>query len=173
MKRYKVVVLLMLLSCQPKPEQTASEGLIEEEYRFYDFDFELTKYFSPLGVSEKFILKNYGANSSEAFKENNLYYIRYADQEKGQMLAKPDTVVSELNKAELDSLYAIASSYMKLKHSVNVAPYRIPPPPVADSEWERAEITLDLGFFGDKHSVSTERFSTLYQYLIKLKNKNH
>ena len=167
----------MLLSCQPKPEQTASEGMVvegnEEKHRFYDFDFELTKYFSPLGVSEKFILKNYGVNTSEAFKENKLYYIRYADQEKGQVLAQPDTVVSELNKAELHSLYAIASSYMKLKHSRNIAPYRIPPPPVADSEWEHAEITLDLGFFGDKHSVSTGRFSPLYQYLMKLKNKNH
>ncbi len=167
----------MLLSCQPKPEQTASERMVEEgkeeEYRFYDFDFELTKFFSPLVVSEKFILKNYGANSSEAFKENNLYYIRYADQEIGQMLAEPDTVVSDLTKTELDSLYAIASSYMKLKHPINTAPYKIPPPPIADSEWEHAEITLDLGFFGDKHSVRTGRFSTLYQYLIKLKNKNH
>jgi hypothetical protein len=62
------------------------------------------------------------------------------------VLAKPDTVVSELSKAELDSLYLIASSYMKLKHSVNIVPYKIPPPPVADSEWEYAEITLDLGF---------------------------
>jgi hypothetical protein len=64
----------MLLSCQPKPEQTASEGVAEESkaagIRFYDFDFELTKYFSPLGVSEKFILKNYGVNSNEALKEN-------------------------------------------------------------------------------------------------------
>lgn len=177
MRRYKVVILLLLLSCQPETEHTASDGLAEEgkieSHKFYDFEFEFTRYFSPVGVTEKFVLRNSGLNPNEAFKENHLYCIRYANQEKIEVLPKPDTVVVELDKAHLDSLYSIASSYMKLKHSTNVSPNEIPPPPVADSEWEHAEITLGLGFRGDRHSVTTARFSTLYKYLTKMKNKNH
>ncbi|MBF9253956.1 hypothetical protein I2I11_11690 [Pontibacter sp. 172403-2] len=175
MRRYKVVILLLLLSCQPETKHIASDGLEEgntEEHKFYDFDFEFTRYFSPVGVTEKFVLRNSGLNPNEAFKENHLYYIRYASQEKIEEPPKPDTAVVELDKAHLDSLYSIASSYMKLKHSANVSPNEIPLPPVADSEWVYAEITLDLGFRGDKHSVTTAQFSALYQYLTRMKSKS-
>jgi hypothetical protein len=99
--------------------------------------------------------------SSGSFRKNHLYYIRYAKQEKVEVLSVPDTLVVEMDTADLDSLYAAASHYLKLARTTNASPDKILPPPVSDSEWEQAAITLDLGFRGDKYAVSTGRFRTM------------
>jgi len=177
MNKYQLFIILLFFSCQSKPKDASTDIFAEENknkiYKFYDFDFELIKYLSPIGISEKIILKNSGLRPIDAFKENHLYYIRFVDQEKRKELQRPDTLEIKLENRDMDSLYIVASEYMKLEHKINESTYKIPFPPSADDEWETATIVLDLGFRGNRYSVSTAKFRPLYQYLLRIKNKNH
>jgi len=179
MKIYRVIILLFALSCQSKEEHPSSVGKAverkEKMYKFYGFDFEFTMYLEPVGVSEKFILKNHSTypSHSHTFKKNRLYYIKFANEEHRMLLSKPDTISVELNTTQLDSLYSVASKYFQLEYKTNVSTYDIPPPPMGDNEWAYAQITLDLGYWGNKHSVITATYVNLYQFLLRLKNKSH
>ena len=177
MKIIKVILLFLVFSCQLKVERPTSvseaKELKKEMYKFYGFDFEFIMYVEPVGVSEKFILKNHSTDSSQIYKENRLYYTKYANNESRILLSNPDTISVKLDTIQLDSLYAMASKYFQLEYKTNVSPYEVPPPPIGDSEWAQAKITLNLGYWGDKHIVFPRWHNKLYQFLLRMKNNSH
>ncbi len=132
----------------------------------------------------KYIIQNTGTYFDDdtrkdyELEEDVLYFIQYLHLKESDhspvVREAVDTLKIKLKKNQLDSIYTMTRQLFMLDDQPNLSPNKIPPPPPFDGEW--AHVDFDLGYRGNRYSVTVKQprqkgYSCLYIYLENIKQQ--
>lgn len=155
------LTLLFLLSCSQR--QNTNQRSDKTLFRYYDFNLNVDIVDPFTGLESRMLILNAGDEFYDELsdtlyfvqnpKPEALYFIKYNPNENlrqnKHLKTVGDTTLVQLTKAQLDTVYSLASKVFCIDRS-NISKDSIPPPPLGDAKIAR--LVLDLKFRGDNYS---------------------
>lgn len=161
-------IMLVFFSCKidKKVELENDKNKIDiNKYHFYDFNFKITIYNNPVGVSKEIIYQYDPKNK----KDNKLKisYFNYHD-ENNKKFKEPVERDFYISEGKMDSCFEAITEKITPNFLTNKSNKEIPPPPTSSNEWKYCKVELDLLYRGDKYVCTSSNTDIFYHLLESL-----